>query len=214
MPTTSRRRLFLAVLIVAPLIIAVFAFRQVGGWLAVEDPLQRTRAIVVLGGDVPFRAMEGARLYKDGWAAEVWLTQGGVVAEEVALTELGIQQTREHVYSGMVLERLGVPAAAIRVLPERNRNTADEMRSVEHALQQLGEERVILVTSAYHARRVRFLWHKLVGGHPEAIVRYTPDEPFDPQHWWRDAADGLKVARECFGLVNAAFGFPIKSEHW
>ena len=43
-------------------------------WLVVSDPPQPSAAIVVLGGKVPFRAMEGASLYKQGWAREVWLT--------------------------------------------------------------------------------------------------------------------------------------------
>ena len=194
--------------------LAAFAFRQAGRLLVVEDALQPARAVVVFGGRVPFRAMEAGRLYKQGWTHEVWLTQGGNFSEDVVLAKLEIERTPEYAYSRMVLERLGVPSAAIRILPERNINTAEEVRTVARGLDRLGGDRVILVTSSYHARRVKLLWRKLVGDHPEAIVRYTPDDGFEAGRWWRDSADAMTVAREWFGVFNAWLGFPVKSEHW
>ena len=152
---------------------AALAFRQAGRLLVVEDPLKPARAVVVFGGGVPFRAMEASRVYKQGWAREVWLTKGGVFPADATLANLEIERTPEYVYSRMVLERLGVPSAAIRELPERTPNTAEEVRTVARGLDRFGGDRVILVTSSYHARRVKLLWRKLVGEHPEAIVRYT-----------------------------------------
>ena len=72
-----RRRL---VVLVVPLLllfaIAVFAFLRAGVWLTVADPLQHARAVVVLGGAMPYRAIEAAAIYKAGWAGEVWVTYG------------------------------------------------------------------------------------------------------------------------------------------
>jgi uncharacterized SAM-binding protein YcdF (DUF218 family) len=124
--------------------------------------------------------MEAAAIYQQGWTREVWLMQGGVFKEDLVLARLGIERTPEHVYSRQVLERLGVPAAAIRLLPERDVNTADEVRAVARELTSTGDDRVILITSKYHARRVKVTWRTLMGNHPEAIVRYTADDPFDP----------------------------------
>jgi uncharacterized SAM-binding protein YcdF (DUF218 family) len=88
------------------------------------------------------------------------------------------------------------------------------VRTVARALREARVERVILMTSSYHARRVKALWRRLVGTQPEAIVRYTSGEAFDPAHWWRNAADARIVSREWFGLLNARAGFPVTSEHW
>ena len=212
---TSRRRPIGAVLLaVAMLALAFFALSHAGTFLIVEDPLQRAPAAVVFGGKTPFRAIEAARLYREGWAREVWLTEGGLSADDVALAELGIERTPEHVYNRQVLEHLGVPNGAIRVIETKNRNTADEVRTIARALTIAGADRVILVTSNYHTRRVKALWHASVGSLPEAIVRSAPDNTFDAQHWWRDAADAMAVSREWFGLLNARAGFPVKSEHW
>jgi len=210
---TFKGRVGLAAALVT-LALAAFAFLQAGRLLVVEDPLKPATAVVVFGGGVPFRAMEASRVYKQGWAREVWLTKGGVFPPDAALANLEIERTPEYMYSRMVLDRLGVPSAAIRVLPERTPNTAEEVRTVARGLDRFGGDRVILVTSSYHTRRVKSLWRKLVGDHPEAIVRYTPDEDFEAGRWWRDSASAMRVTREWFSLLNGWFGFPMKSEQW
>jgi hypothetical protein len=116
----KRRRLLVALLLVATMFAtAPVALTTAGTWLVVEDCLQPARSVVVLGGQLPFRAMEAAAVYDQGWAKEVWLTRGGAFAEDVALARLAIDKPPEHVYSQRVLEWLGVPRDAIRVLPER-----------------------------------------------------------------------------------------------
>lgn len=213
--SVGRRRLLITIAsLAAALVLLPLAFTMAGTWLVVADPLQPARSVVVFGGEVPFRVMEAAAVYKQGWTREVWLTRGGLYADDVALAKLGIERTPEYVYNRQVLERLGVPSEAIRVLPGRNVNTADEVRTVARELQAAGGDRVILVTSKYHARRVRVFWHTLVGPRPEAIVRYAPDDPFEPRRWWRNTADAMAVSREWFGLLNAWAGFPVKSERW
>jgi uncharacterized SAM-binding protein YcdF (DUF218 family) len=211
-----RRRLLAGMLLAAAVLAAApFALTTAGTWLVVEDRLQPARSVVVLGGQVPFRAVEAAALYNQGWSREVWLTQGGVFAEDVALERLKIDRPPDHYYNEQVLERLGVPRDAIRVLPERNVNTADEVRAVARQLKAAGGGRVILVTSKYHTRRVKVIWRALVGSrHDKAMVRYTSDDPFQPRGWWRNTADALSVSREWFGLLNVWAGFPVSSERW
>jgi uncharacterized SAM-binding protein YcdF (DUF218 family) len=208
----ARRRLLVAVAFVAAaLVLAPLAATAAGTWLVVADALQPARSVVVFGGHVPFRAMEAAAVYKQGWTREVWLTQGGLQEEDTALAKLGVDRTPEHIYSRQVLERLGVPSEAIRLLPGRNVNTADEVRTVARELQAANDARVILVTSKYHTRRVRVIWHRLVGRRPEAIVRYAPDDPSEPRRWWRTTGGARAVSSEWFGLLNAWAGFPVKS---
>jgi uncharacterized SAM-binding protein YcdF (DUF218 family) len=192
--------------------LALVTFRVAGTWLVVADPVEPARAVVVFGGQVPFRAMEAASVYNQNWAREVWVTQLGLHNEDIALAKLGIERMPEHYYSRQVLERLGVPSHAIRELPGRNVSTADEVRTVARELKAAGGGRVILITSKYHTRRVKTIWHTLVGARPEAIVRYTPDDPFDADRWWRNTADVMSVSREWFGLINVWAGFPVKSE--
>jgi len=184
----------------------------VGHWLVVADPLEQAEAIVVLSGHLPFRAMEAASIFKGGWAPEVWLTSAVQPAKEEALGRLGIGFVREETYNQEVLEHLGVPPKAIRVLNEGVRNTAEEVRVISRELKQAGGNRVILVTSKPHTRRVRAIWRALLGDTPEVIVRYAPEDPYEPRRWWRNTKDALAVSREVFGMMNVWAGFPLRPE--
>ena len=90
---------------------------------------------------------------------------------------------------------------------------ADEVRTVARELTRYGGDRVILVTSSYHTRRVKILWHALVGKYPEAVVRYTPDDPVQPRRWWNNSADVAAVSHEWLGFLQFWTGFPVKSEY-
>jgi uncharacterized SAM-binding protein YcdF (DUF218 family) len=212
--TSSRKRLLGGAVAAGLFVLALLVFLHAGTALVVESPLQRADVAVVFGGKTPFRAIEAAKIYQDGWTQQVWLTQGIYSGADAALAKMGIEVTPEHAYNRQVLERLGVPAAAIRLIPGHNNNTADEVRTIASAAAQARLERIILITSSYHTRRVRTLWHIVSGDTPAAIVRFTPDEAFDATHWWRDTADAWAVSREWFGLLNAWARFPVRSEHW
>lgn len=189
----------------------VWGASGLGAWLVVEDPLAPARAVVVLGGQVPFRPMEAATIYGQGWAPEVWITRGVQEVEQAALRELKIEVPTEEVYSRAVLERLGVPPAAIRVLSQPVENTADEVRVIARELKRVGGREVILITSKAHSRRVRATWRALIGEAPHAVVRYATADPYDTHRWWRQTGDALAVSREVFGLLNVWAGFPVRS---
>lgn len=177
------------------------------------DPLERSSAVVVLGGHVPFRAIEAATLYGAGWAPEVWLSRPSSPAEEAALARLGLDiSLGDNVANRAVLERLGVPALAIRVLSPGVRNTTEELRLVAREMARVGAGRVILVTSKPHSRRVRATWRAVVGSRPQAVVRYAQSDDFDGDRWWQRTGDALAVSHEVFGLMNVWAGFPVRPD--
>ncbi len=192
--------------------LVLLGLSQLGYWLVVVDPLEPARAIVVLSGRVPFRAMEAASIYRQRWAPEVWLTKEVRAGEDVALEKLGVQTVPKDVVNREVLERLGVPATAIRVLDDGVRNTLDETRLVARELRANGADRVIVVTSKTHSRRVRAPWTNIIGNSPRAVIRYATEEPYNPGRWWRNTRDALDVSREVFGLMNVWAGFPVQPD--
>ena len=203
----NRRRVVLAALAGILLALALVAFFGVGRWLVVEDPLGKTSAIAILSGGMPVRALEAAKLYRDGYAPEVWLTHTAEPGE--SLKAMGIPFEGEEVYSARVLIHEGVPAGAIHVLEPPTVNTADEVRAISKALQQEKDRSVILVSSKPHTRRVRLLWRKLAPVECHAIVRAASEDPFAPRHWWRNTGDALDVVREVLGIINACAGLPL-----
>jgi uncharacterized SAM-binding protein YcdF (DUF218 family) len=209
----GRRGKIIIALVLLALVIFILipaGVNQLGKFLMVEDPLEKSAAIVVLGGDFPYRALEGASLYGSGWAPEVWVTTGIIRQEEKRALEIGIQYKREEAYNREALGLLGVPAEKIHPLRGEAENTAAEVRLIAGILKERKEDRVILVTSKPHSRRLKATWGALVGESPRAIVRYAKEDPFEPEEWWRYTDDSLEVIREAFGLLNVWAGFPMK----
>jgi uncharacterized SAM-binding protein YcdF (DUF218 family) len=207
-----RRALILAVALGLVVMLVPPGLSRLGHWLVVADPLEPASAIVVLSGRVPFRAMEAASIYGQGWARQVWLTKEVRTPEELALDRLGVPVVRGDAYNREVLQRLGVPPGAVHALGGRVQNTVDEVRLVAGELTRNGGDRVILVTSKTHSRRVRATWSAIVGASPRALVRYAAEEPYNPGSWWRNTRDALDVSREVFGLMNVWAGFPVKPD--
>lgn len=176
-----------------------------------HDTLRKSGAIVVLSGRMPLRAVEAARLYKEGWAPQVWITRPAGVAEE--MKELGVPFVSEEDYSRQVLLKQGVPENSIRTLNPEIENTADEIHVVGEEMKRLHLARAILVTTKVHTRRVRTLWRNLENGAGSVIVHGAENDPFDPPHWYRNTSDALDVVREYLGLLNAWAGLPLRSAH-
>ena len=210
-PSGKRRALMVAAVACGLVALALSAFFGVGRWLVVEDPLARAQAIAVLSGRMPVRAREAAKLYREGYAREVWLTRAAEPGE--SLQAMGIAYEGEEVYSTRVLRHEGVPAAAIHVLEPPIVNTADEVRVISAALVEEQDRSVILVTSKSHTRRARLLWRKLAPRNCRGIVRAAGEDHFDPGHWWRSSGDALDVVREVLGLLNAWAGLPLTPTH-
>jgi uncharacterized SAM-binding protein YcdF (DUF218 family) len=183
---------------------------QLGKYLMAEDPLEKSAAIVVLGGGFPYRALEGASLYLSGWAPEVWVTTGILRQEEKRALQIGVQYRREEAYNREALGLLGVPPGKVHSLGGDARNTAEEVKFIAGLLKDRNEDRVILVTSKPHCKRLKATWLALVGDSPRAIVRYAREDPFDPGSWWQYTDDALSVIREVFGILNVWMGFPMK----
>jgi uncharacterized SAM-binding protein YcdF (DUF218 family) len=180
----------------------------VGRWLVVQDPLEKAQAIVVLSGRMPLRALEAAKLYRQGYAPRVWVTHSsepGATLEAMQIAYVG-----EDFYNLRVLMHEGVPADTIRVLQPPILNTADEIAAVSAALEEEKGGTVIIVTSKVHTRRVRILWHRLAAGRGQVIVRGASDDPFEPRRWWRTTGDALDVVRELLGILNAWAGMPLR----
>jgi uncharacterized SAM-binding protein YcdF (DUF218 family) len=209
-PSWRRKILIFLFLFFLVLLLIQATFQNLGKWLVMEDDLERAAAIVILGGQPPYRAMEGASLFKSGWASEIWVLSPVIPEETKILAGMGIEWMRDEKVNKMVLEGLGVPPSAIRVLPKRVKNTVDEVRLISTLLREKRAQQVILVTSKVHTRRTGATWRAIVGKSPRAIVRFARRDPFDPASWWRYTDDGLAVVREVFGLLNVWAGFPIE----
>ena len=186
----------------------LLVFRHVGNWLVVEDPLQKAAAIAVLSGDMPSRALEAARVYKQGYANRVWLTHS--TEPGATMAKLSIPFVSEDEYNRLILIHEGVPENAIETLDPPIVNTADEMHTIGAALRKQPQRTVIIVTSPAHTRRTKALWKRISSSDGVAVLHAVSEDTYDGAHWWRTTHDALDVVREVLGLLNVWAGLPLR----
>ena len=161
----------------------LLVFTPAGDWaidaLIHVDPLERSDYIVVLGGGKE-RAVEAARLYRDGWAKKVIVTSSGDGAEQL----------------GRTVEMYGVPHGDILI--DRDATcTADHPRTVASLNGvEAGEDSFIIVTSMCHTFRARRCFKK--HGYRKVCMR-APDwilqgQRYPPTHDWTGRAMHLPAA--------------------
>ncbi len=176
-------------------ILAILPF--VGRFLYTEDPLQRADAIYVLAGTLAERPLEAFDLYRAGYAPLIVLSREARDGGQLALARRGIDAPDNADAARALLERLGVPAAGIIVLPNFNDSTADEAASLRGLVRNRRWHRVILVTSKMHTRRARMaMTRELAGLDVEVIARGSRYDLADPAHWWRRRGDARFVLWE------------------
>ncbi|HEX2712406.1 MAG TPA: YdcF family protein [Candidatus Acidoferrales bacterium] len=187
---------------------ATWGFRHVGRWLVIQDALEPAHAIVALSGRMPARARQAAEIYRQGYAAQVWVIRP--VSPAAELQQMNIPYVGEDFYNEKVLIHLGVPFEAIRVLEKPIVNTEEEVQEIADEVRRAGGQKVIVVTSKPHTRRVKAIWNARVGKSPRLLIRYASADDFDADHWWRHTYNALDVVREVLGLANTWAGFPVR----
>src|SRR5580692_583404 len=139
-----RRWLIPGGILLVLVLLAVTVFFTIGRWLVVEDPLVHADVIVVLSGRMPDRALEAARLFKAGYADQVWISPPIAPVEE--LKAMKIAYLGEDFYNEKVLIAKGVSPDSIRILEHADANTEAEVRQVNEDLRALQLHTVIIVT--------------------------------------------------------------------
>ncbi len=184
-----KRVLVRCAFILAPiLLLAVFALPRLGSWLVVEDPLEKSDAILVLGGSRFERPLEAVDLYHAGWSPRIVLTRQISDYGERALKERGIPYPSEVDAQIEVMARLGVPTTAITVLDEAA-STADEAADLRGLATRDHLSSVIIVTSKQHTRRARLVMRRRVSDlGTRVIMRYSHYDRSNTDQWWRQRA--------------------------
>jgi uncharacterized SAM-binding protein YcdF (DUF218 family) len=206
-----RRRPLLAALLVVLALLAMVAvahrplLRAAGHALVVDDPGRPADAIVVVAGGTPGREARAAALFQAGGAPQVLVSRQFVPQRVRTLLELGIRPLDFQGESVAALEKFGVPRSAIVTLDEPVEITETELRRVVAVAKARGWRRVTLVTSAFHARRVRLIWTREAAGAVEAGLAVTHDECSAEDGWWRRRRCSEAVLHEYLGLFALYF---------
>jgi uncharacterized SAM-binding protein YcdF (DUF218 family) len=170
-------------------------------WI-VEDVDSKADALIVLSDDNFYadRATRAAELFREGKAPIV-------VASGRRLRPMaGIAELMEH----DLVER-GVPKDKIVRIAHDADNTQEEAEALTKLAVQRKWHSVIVVTSNYHTRRARYIFHRVFPQGIEVRMASARDGDFDPQHWWEKRKSIKELTREFAGMVVAIWELHGKS---
>ena len=154
---------------------AVGAFLGLGSWLAVEDPLAKSDAIVAISGDTGARTNTAVALWKAGWAPIIVFSGAAIDPESVSSAEI---MRREAV-------RQGVPEGATLIEPNST-TTEENATEVAKLMTQRRLASAILVTSPWHQRRASIEFSRAFEPHAIKLRNYPARDPqWNAVLWWQ-----------------------------
>jgi uncharacterized SAM-binding protein YcdF (DUF218 family) len=193
-PSRRARRagLFAAGALVLLALLAV-AFRipiltGLGSYLVVEGELEPADILFVLNGGPDTRPFRAAELYRQGLAPRIVIPR----CENRPVVELGLVRNETEI-SVDVMKALGVPAGDIVTLQVEGgvTSTFDEAVLLREYVRANEVRSVIVVTSAFHTRRSRWIFERELDGLPVTFeMAAAPHPGFDQTNWWQNE-DGL-----------------------
>lgn len=187
------KKALLAIAIMSCAIGGLYVFRAsiltgIGNFLIITDPLEPSDIIFVLNGDAATRPFQAAKLLRQGLADKVVIAR----AENSIAVNMGLAQNTTDTSIG-VMKKAGIPEAKIMQLPfdKGVTSTFDEAVALRSYAQQSSLHRVIVVTSAIHTRRARWVIARAMAGTQAKIMMSpSPDPRYSSSTWWTQE-DGL-----------------------
>ena len=183
-------------LVLTVLVVTGLAFRDAGTTLVIRQPLEKPDAIVSLASHEWERLPAAAELAHATPSAVVVLT----LPQPVTIANC-------HDCSGRLgrLERLGVPAGRVRILPLTRNGTYGEALAVLAFAHKTSIHRIVVVTSPYHTRRSLAAFRKIFDGSGiEVGVEPARESSALPERWWATPYDRAYVAYEWGAIVYYA----------
>ncbi len=192
------------------LVLALYAGRKplltaIGRFLIVQDPPGPADAIVVLSGSIPDRILQAVDLYHAQLAPRIILTREGPPAGLEVVRARGGHLAEHHEQNLSIAQELGVPPAAIDVVPTPVWSTLTEAQVVVAYLRAHGIKSILLVTSRAHARRASIVFQAVADGNPQIRICPSPYDPFAAENWWQSRPLVRRLVTEYGKLANYLF---------
>ena len=175
--------------------------KPLGTFLVKNDaPVQADGIVVLLGAGLPDRVLKAHELYRDGYASKIIFSSG--VTEEVTVGgSIGrvLWRPWSEPYSQM-LNSLGVPPQAmVMVGGAEAYDTAQELIQIAGYARKANWQRLLLVSSAYHTRRLDFIWRRVAPDIQHATIAAQPEVM---EYWWQKPVLINAVIHEWLGMVK------------
>ena len=184
--------------------VAVFCFliylvrhplmRYAAEYWVIDEPAQRADAIIVLSDDNFYgdRATRAAELSRQQVAPVV------VASGRRLRPNAGIAELIEH----DLVER-GVPKDKVLRFAHDGSDTIGEAEALANLAKERHWNSVILVTSNYHTRRVRYIFDKIFPAEIAVSIASARDGDFDTERWWEKRKSTALFGHEILGMMEA-----------
>lgn len=175
--TRPRGRFLIASVLLILLLLVTHALwlSALARYLVDADAPAPADVVVVLAGDLTGkRLLTGANLVKQGLAPKV-LVSGPV----------GLFGAYESDYAIAFALRHGYPESYFIPVTSKAKSTEQEAGAIIPEIRKLGAHRVDIVTTNFHTRRAREVYHAMAPDLELHIIAAT-DDTFRPENWWHD----------------------------
>jgi uncharacterized SAM-binding protein YcdF (DUF218 family) len=171
-------------------------------WI-IEDPLDQADVLIVLGDDNFYadRATRAVQLFREGKAPVI------VASGRRLRPSAGIAELIEH----DLVER-GVPKDKVVRFTHDGDSTLEEAEALVRLVKEKKWRKVIVVTSNYHTRRVRYIFRRVFPQGIVVSVASARDGDFDPEHWWEKRKSIKELTQEFAGMLATVWELRVRSE--
>ncbi len=194
-----RKNTTLMIVITVVLLFAVLLVPRMGLFLIADDDLEHADAIVVLMGSIADRALEAADLYQGGYAPEIIIGRSFTEGSG-ELTARGVSIPDPAELTAIAIAELGVPEAALTIMPEQAMSTMEEALIITDYLAEREDiETLIVVTSSYHSKRAKLIFNHALSDLDREVkvyARASRYDSFQPERWWGDRESAKRVVQE------------------
>ena len=211
-PMAFRGRRFVSRLVAAILLVIVLV---TGIWLEratllqkaadlwiVSDPVTRSDVVVILGGGVDTRPFVAAELYKKGVVTKVLVSQVQQTRSSKLLDLPGHSERNR-----MVLQKLGVPEAAIEMLGQMNKNTQEEVVALRDWANRHGISSIVIPTEIFASRRVRWILDREFAGSSVRLEVQAFEPGYTRAEWWKTEAGMIAFQNEIMKYLYYRFKY-------
>ncbi len=167
-------------------------------WLDVGEAPVCADHVFVLPGDETYRPITAAAVFKAGLAENVLIPETDANAD----VRDGLKPQTADVLRRILLHR-GIPRDKVLCLTGASRTTFEDATALSAYLETRPDDRVIVVTNAYHTRRARFIFRRVMGDTADRLQFVAAPNPgFAEKTWWQNRSSANAVLSE-----NVKLGF-------
>ncbi|MFB5282771.1 YdcF family protein [Peribacillus sp. Hz7] len=159
-----------------------------GNFLVIDEKTVKSDVIIVLSGGEG-RLEKGVKLYKEGFASYLLLSNGSV----------------EQLYERA--QKLGVPKDSI-IMEVKSMSTLENARFSKEVMLKHKFQSAIVVSSNFHMRRVKVLFDQAFRNSDIKLTYVSGEnEAYTPKKWWSEKWNRDTTFTEYIKLVGNLFGF-------